>query len=454
MAIKGQKGDGHDLTAKAVENGAVALVLEKPESIPPGFLGPVRFVANTREALVQLASQYFGNPSKDLFCFGVTGTNGKTSTTYMLEHVLNRMQIITGVLGTIDHHLLGHVWPTEVTTPDPISLQRRLREMKDTGARAVAMEVSSHALDQKRADGVHFNTVIFTNLTRDHLDYHANMELYFAAKQRLFTDLLWKTEKPLTFAVVNTDDEWGAKLRVSSNASLWTFGQNSRADFSFKILKMSFSQTEFEIKTPLGMHKSFIPMCGIHNIYNAVGVVAAAANAGVPPLAALQALQSFTGVPGRLQGVENRKSLHVFVDYAHTPDALMNVLQSLICVRKELQENIRIWTVFGCGGDRDKGKRPEMAKIAEKYSDFVVVTSDNPRSENPEQILQDIWQGFSKPEKNITMEVDRKKAIEWVLAKATAGDVILIAGKGHEDYQTIGVEKRHFSDAAVVREFE
>lgn len=456
IAISGFKKDGHNYLEQAAKNGAVALVVERPESVPFDFSGSVFVVPNSREALDKLASQFFQSPSMHMFCFGITGTNGKTSSTYMLEHVLNRLQLPTGVMGTINHHFLDHIWPTEMTTPDPISLQGRLREMCNLGARGVAMEISSHAIDQHRVDEIHFNTVLFTNLTRDHLDYHKDMNSYFNSKQRLFTDLLWKSKKPALFAIINIDDSWGAKLRVATNTSLWTFGQKTSADFSFKVLKMDFSRTDFEIKTPLGIHKSFIPMCGVHNVYNAIGVVAAAASAGVPPLLSLGALQDFPGIPGRLQRVPNNKCLNIFVDYAHSPDALENVLKTLKQVRLETKTSSKIWTIFGCGGDRDKGKRPEMAKISNQHSDFVMITSDNPRTEDPDQIIADIVKGFdfhtSSQSSKIMIEKDRRKSIGIVLSKASVGDVVLIAGKGHENYQVIGDEKKIFSDFEVASE--
>jgi UDP-N-acetylmuramoyl-L-alanyl-D-glutamate--2,6-diaminopimelate ligase len=372
----------------------------------------------------------------------------------MLEAVLTKLRFPCGVLGTINHHLGDQVWPTEMTTPDPISLQKRLREMKDAGAKAVAMEVSSHALAQHRADGVQFNTAIFTNLTRDHLDYHKSMNDYFLAKQKLFTDLMWKSQKNPHFAVVNIDDDWGAKMRVASSASLWSYGQRKNADFRYEITKVDFSRTDFELKTPVGEYKAHIPMCGAHNVANAVAVIAAAATAGIPPKASIDALARFEGVPGRLQFVPNSKSLNVFVDYAHTPDAVESVLQALNQVRQQTNSHCQIWTVFGCGGDRDKGKRPLMAQKAIQGSDHVMVTSDNPRTEDPYSIISDIMDGFSEQQRKdrVMMEVDRKKAIEKVFKFAKPHDVILIAGKGHEDYQIIGTEKIRFSDYEIAKE--
>lgn len=454
VAVPGTKVDGHEFLPQACEAGAVAVVVERADRVPKSFTGFVQVVQNARESLDRLAAQFYSHPSHQMFVFGVTGTNGKTSVTYMLEAVLSQMRLACGVLGTINHHLGDKIWHTEMTTPDPISLQKRLREMKDAGAKAVAMEVSSHALSQRRADGVQFNTAIFTNLTRDHLDYHQSMQDYFQSKQRLFTDLLWKTYKNPRFAIVNIDDAWGARMRVASAASLWSYGQKKNADFRYKITKVDFSRTDFELRTPAGQYKSYLPMCGAHNVANAVAVVAAAATAGISPSSSLEALTGFGGVPGRLQSVPNSRSLNVFIDYAHSPDALESVLRALRQVRDEMKSHCRIWTVFGCGGDRDKGKRPLMASAAGKASDLVMVTSDNPRTEDPYAILSDIMDGFSDQDRKerVMMEVDRKKAIEKVLKSAKPHDVILIAGKGHEDYQIIGKEKIQFSDYEVAKE--
>lgn len=454
VAVQGSQYDGHQFLAEACASGALAVVVEKPKQVPRSFTGFVQVVRNGREALDQLAAQFYSHPSRQLFCFGVTGTNGKTSVTYMLEAILADMRLDCGVLGTINHHLGDKVWPTNLTTPDPVSLQMRLREIKEAGAKAVAMEISSHALSQARANGVHFNTVIFTNLSRDHLDYHMTMKDYFESKQKLFTDLLWKTQKQPCFAIVNTDDPWGSRLRVSSQAGLWSYGRRKDADFCYSITHVDFNRTDFKLKSPVGEFKSYLPMCGSHNVANAVAAIAAAATAGIPISRSLEALTEFKGVPGRLQAVPNIKSLNVFVDYAHSPDALENVLKALNQVRSEMKSYSQIWTVFGCGGNRDAGKRPQMAEVAIRLSDFVMVTSDNPRTEDPYAIISEITDGFSQSERKsrVETEVDRKKALEKVFAKAKPHDVILIAGKGHEEYQIIGTEKTKFSDYDVAKE--
>lgn len=452
FAIPGSKLDGHSFLSDAIAKGALALVVQDSANVPDSFAGVVVVVPNTREALDLVASRFYHDPGQELFCVGVTGTNGKTSVTYMTEAILNAGRLPAGVIGTVNHHLGEKVWPSEMTTPDPIFLQKRLREFRSEGAMAVAMEVSSHALDQKRVDSVPFNTVIFTNLTRDHLDYHLTMDRYFEAKQRLFTDLLWKTDKRPCFAIVNIADKYGRRLKVADPATLWTFGTKD-ADLRFEILKMDFALTHFKVHTPGGDGEIRLPMSGLHNVQNAVAALGAGLSAGLPLALCISALENFTGVPGRLQSVPNSRDLSVFVDYAHSPDALENVLVALNSVRENLKSSARIWTVFGCGGDRDKGKRPLMAQMALKYSDEVVVTSDNPRTEEPQAIIRDILIGISDADKaRTTVLEDRKEAIGQTIQRAKLGDVILIAGKGHEDYQIIGKDKFPFSDIKVASE--
>lgn len=452
VAIRGTKFDAHSALAEVVAKGALALVVEDANSVPKDFSGFIQVVPKTREALDALASQYYSHPSLRMLIFGVTGTNGKTSCTYMLEHILNGSRLSTGVLGTINHHLLDTVWPTDMTTPGPLDLQKRLFEMKEAGAKVIAMEVSSHALHQHRADGVHFNTTLFTNLTRDHLDYHQTMDQYWKSKERLFTDLLWKSQKRPKFAIINSDDEFGRRMSVCGEAIAWTYGQNSNADFCFKVERMDFGKTHFQLKCPFGEFRAEVPLAGLHNVYNVVGVLASAASMGLKIETALGALSSFKGVPGRLEKVDLQSPKNIFVDYAHTPDALENVLSSLQKIKKETQFSGQIFTLFGCGGDRDPGKRPLMAAISEKYSDQVFVTSDNPRTEDPQVIIDQIVKGFSESyRQNLSVERDREKAIQLAIRQMKSGDVLLIAGKGHEDYQIIGTEKRPFSDVLVAQ---
>jgi UDP-N-acetylmuramoyl-L-alanyl-D-glutamate--2,6-diaminopimelate ligase len=456
IAIKGTEVDGHSFISQAIANGAIALVVENQSRalglIPDSYPYVVLEVPDTRQILDILAARFYNFPSQDLFCFGVTGTNGKTSITYILEHILNHFNKPMAVMGTVNHRLGEKVWSSQMTTPDAVTLQGRLRDFADSGAVAVALEVSSHALEQKRADSVHFNTVIFTNLTLDHLDYHKTMQNYFAAKQKLFTDLMWLTTKIPKFAVINIDDSYGRRLKVAEDVIAWTYGQKE-SDFQFKIVKMDFTQTEFELKTVNETVKAIVPLSGEHSLYNIVASIAAALSFGVTITQSLEALKSFKGVPGRLQKVESTSEKVVFVDYAHTPDALENVLNSLQKIRSSSQATNKIITVFGCGGDRDKSKRPLMAEIAIRLSDAVVITSDNPRTEDPQAIIDDITKGLTSISKNYEVEVNRELAIKKAVQMAASGDVILIAGKGHEDYQIIGTEKIQFSDFDMARKY-
>ncbi len=452
VAIRGSVADGHKYIVDAIKAGAIALVVVDGAQVPSDYIGLVLVLPQTREALDILASRFYSYPGQDLFCVGVTGTNGKTSITYMIENILNRSEMPTGVIGTIDHHLQNKVWSSNMTTPDPVSVQMRLCEFLDAGAKAVAMEVSSHALDQFRVDGVPFNTVIFTNLTRDHLDYHKDMDSYFQAKQRLFTDLMWKTTKRPVFAIVNVDDKYGRRLKIADPVLVWTYGAKD-ADFKYKVIKMDFTSTQFHLQTPVGDIEVHLPMSGLHNVANATASIAAGVSAGIPLQVCASAMSLFLGVPGRLQAVPHRQNFSVFVDYAHTPDALENVLSSLVDIRSNLKSSAKIWTIFGCGGDRDKGKRPLMAQASLQFSDHVMITSDNPRTEDPLAIVNEIYAGIPGEAKSkVMVQVDRRKALQEVFAKVQEGDVVLIAGKGHEDYQIVGTAKLPFSDYMISQE--
>lgn len=444
VAVRGSAADGHEYLKSAAKAGALALVVEDDRGIPSDFKGAVVKVESTRVALEKLAERWNGNPARDLFCIGVTGTNGKTTITYMIEAIFTRYGWPTGVIGTIDHHLGSEKWSSQLTTPDPLTLHKRLREFVDLGARAAAFEVSSHALDQHRADSLPFSVGVFTNFTRDHLDYHKTMEDYFVAKERLFRELLGRRKS--TTAVLNGDDPWIRKTRVQEGVQTWWFGQDA-ADFTFRILKQDLNGSLFHVATPRGSAEIQLPCPGPHNVYNAVAALAAAMAAGVSLATAGEALAKFYGAPGRLEKVPNGRGLHIFVDYAHTDDALATVLKALSDVRASSNSAGRIVTVFGCGGDRDKGKRPLMARAAARFSDIAIVTSDNPRGENPETIIEEISAGFSDDWKGQkVIEIDRRQALQRALQIAREGDVILVAGKGHEDYQIVGQQRLPFSD--------
>jgi UDP-N-acetylmuramoyl-L-alanyl-D-glutamate--2,6-diaminopimelate ligase len=459
VAVRGGTNDGHQFLPEASLKKAAVVVVEDTTKIPEDFKGEVVQVANTREALNQLASRASGEPSKKLFCVGVTGTNGKTTTSHVVEAILNERGWATGVIGTIDHHLRSagnfHEWKTEMTTPDPISFQERLAEFVSLGAQALAMEVSSHALHQSRVDEVPFDVALFTNLTRDHLDYHHDMANYFAAKRKLFVDLLARSEKPKRTAIVNGDDEYGLKLKGTPGVTTWTYGATDQADLSFRPIDTGFGGTRFQLRTPAGERDFFVRMPGLHNVYNASAAIGSGLAAGASLDVCAKALDSFVGVRGRLESVPNTQGLHIFVDYAHTDDAIRTILHYLGGIRSEAGLKNKIITVFGCGGDRDKGKRPLMMKAAAAGSDLVVLTSDNPRTENPEEILRDAAHGVHPTAlgKTVFQVVDRRQGIAKAIELASPGDVVVIAGKGHEDYQIIGTTRFPFSDVAVVKEF-
>jgi UDP-N-acetylmuramoyl-L-alanyl-D-glutamate--2,6-diaminopimelate ligase len=451
VAIRGTSGDGHSFLPTVAAQGAVALVVEDETNVPATFKGAVVKVESARRALDLLAAKFYGQPAENLFCVGVTGTNGKTTVAYMVEKILTHFGWPTGVLGTIDHHLGTHHWPSQLTTPDPLTLQRRLKEFVALGARAAAFEVSSHALSQARADSLPFAVGVFTNFTRDHLDYHKTMAEYFAAKERLFSELLGN-HPHTAVAVLNGDDEWVRKTRVREGVTTWWYGAGE-ADFSFRVLKQDLGGSLFHLSTPRGNHEFHLPCPGVHNVYNAVAAIAVGCAAGAALTTASEALASFHGAPGRLQKVPNSRGLHIFIDYAHTDDALRTVLRALTELKRAANASGRVITIFGCGGDRDKGKRPLMAQAAAEFSDVLVLTSDNPRSEDPRQILREIEGGIPRAwsgERHT--QVDRRAAFATALQTAREGDVILVAGKGHEDYQIIGDRKLDFADAQVLSE--
>jgi UDP-N-acetylmuramoyl-L-alanyl-D-glutamate--2,6-diaminopimelate ligase len=454
VAIRGEKADGHRYLVEATQKGALGLVVEDASAIPGDYKGAVAVVPNTRIALNQLASRFFGDPGQKLFCVGVTGTNGKTTTTYMIEAIFSQGRRPAGVIGTINHHFKDQVWKTEMTTPDPVIFQQRLREFLDLGAKSLALEVSSHALSQNRVDEVPFDAAVFTNLSRDHLDYHKDMDGYFNAKNRLFKELLSRSSKPKPTAIINADDEYGKKIEVGSNVRLWYYGANSGAHLRYHVQTSGFSGTRFSLATPVGHRDFSIRMVGLHNVANACAAIGAGLSADLSMDAIAQALGSLNGVAGRLEAVPNTKGIHAFVDYAHTDDALSKVLTYLNKIRLDSRAKNKIITVFGCGGDRDSGKRPLMMKAALEHSDFVVLTSDNPRTEDPEKILDDALAGAPKEAigKKVFRQADRKLGIAKAIELANEGDVVLIAGKGHEDYQQVGLVKHPFSDFSVLKE--
>jgi UDP-N-acetylmuramoyl-L-alanyl-D-glutamate--2,6-diaminopimelate ligase len=444
-ALPGSRTDGVKFVSDAVARGAVLVLSERAVEAAV----PVAVVPDLRARLPRLAATFYAEPSRRMQVVGITGTNGKTTTTFMVEEMLRHAGRKTGLIGTIAYRYGDVTTPAPNTTPDPVSLQRLLAAMHTAGTQSVAMEVSSHGLHERRVDGTEFDVAVFTNLTRDHLDYHADMESYFAAKRRLFSEVLPAASKAVR-AVINVDDPYGARLAAETVAPVWTVG-TTKADFQIGDVTYSPAGFSASVATPFGTRNLACKLPGKHNVYNAVEALAAVLALGVEPAAAVDALARVAGVPGRLEYITDG-SVHVYVDYAHTDDALANVLAAL----RPLAGG-RIVTVFGCGGDRDRGKRPAMGRVAAQGSDVAVVTSDNPRTEDPKQILADIEPGVSahmQPYDGVRgchVEIDRRAAIQWAIAEARPGDIVLVAGKGHEDYQILGTEKFPFSDREEVR---
>lgn len=457
VAIRGSESDGHDYIAQALQQGAQVILCEKiPEQLSNKkalFLE----VENSRQALSQLSKNFYENPSENLKTIGITGTNGKTTLSYLIEALMVEAGLSPTVIGTINFRHAGKVFPSSHTTPESLDLDAFLFERKKEGSNALAMEVSSHAIDQYRVDGIEFDAAIFTNLTPDHLDYHKTLEKYFSAKSRLFLDLLPKSCKKEKFAILNWDDSFirqlQAKLKVPA---LWFSLQDKAADIFASKPKISMKGIQTKVSTPLGEYHLDSSLLGAFNLSNLLAATGAGIALGLPLPRIEKALNSFKQVPGRLERVENNRNIHVFVDYAHTPDALKNVLESLREVLKEEHPSSQIITVFGCGGDRDKTKRPLMGREVARLSDESLLTSDNPRTEDPLSIIAEVKAGMlaagAEENKNFWVEADRKKAIASALSKARAGDVVLIAGKGHEDYQILGKQKIHFDDREVAKE--
>jgi len=447
VAIKGTKTDGHTFLNEAAEKKAALILVES--SPPTSLVVPCIEVKDTRRALSTIAALLCDYPSKKLQVYGVTGTNGKTTINWLIAHILIGLGIRTlrtGTLGTFFEAVLGD--PETLTCPDAITVQQSLRTALKHGANAAVLEASSHALSQHRIADVNFDVGIFTNLTRDHLDYHRDMESYFVAKKKLF-DLLNESGKPIPAAIINTDDEYGERLcrelkKELRKATVITCGRDESCDVRIKEFTQNVEGSELTLSFQLNNYQINSGFIGAHNANNLSQVFAALVSQNHDAKAVCDALSKAPMVPGRLQRVLSPE-IGVYVDYSHTPDSLQSALTTL----RPIVDKGKLWVVFGCGGDRDKGKRPQMAAVAAALSDFAIATSDNPRTESPEAILRDIQSGGARLSH---VEVDRRKAIFHAIKNAKKGDVILIAGKGHEDYQIFGTEKTHFSDVEVSAE--
>jgi len=455
FALHGSKIDGHRFISQAVAAGAAAVVLEDVSYAPAQI--PWVQVANGRQAMALMAAGFFGNPTRDLPLIGITGTNGKTTTSYLLEGILSAAGLPAAVLGTISYRFGSTCIEASHTTPESTELQGIFRQLADAGARAFVMEVSSHSLEQRRVDGSVFDVGVFTNLTRDHLDYHGTMQAYGSAKQRLFSELLKPDDRtPLRHAVINNDDPAAEEFIRAAVCPVIRYGLAPGSEVTVREMTSSVDGISALLVTPQGEQRFHSRLLGGFNLSNILAAAAAGIALKLPLTAIVQGIEQHTTVPGRLERVENSSGITCLVDYAHTGDALENVLSTL----QELA-TARIITVFGCGGDRDNGKRPIMGRVAASYSDLAIVTSDNPRTEDPHEILHQIREGIlplglreysldeftANPDtKGFVILENRREAIKLAVRLARPGDILLLAGKGHEDYQIIGQTKYHFDD--------
>ena len=432
--LVGEKTDGHNFASMAVEKGASALICQRP--LPLNV--PQLIVPDGREAMARAAACFYGHPERELTMLAVTGTNGKTSVTYMVKSVAETAGKKVGLIGTIQN-LIGEekVYP-ERTTPESVDLFALLRRMADKGVDLVVMEVSSHALAQQRVAGIPFKAGLFTNLTQDHLDYHKTFENYRAAKKKLFAQC--------GIAILNGDDETAAHMKEGLSIPVWTMGIHHPGEFYARGIEITTQGASFHLFTPQGNGRISLHISGLFSVYNAMGTAALCTAAGIPFSCIVKGLEGLRGVAGRLECVDTGdRPFSVYVDYAHTPDALQNVLETARGFTRR-----RLISVFGCGGDRDHGKRPIMGEIGGRYSDHVILTSDNPRTEDPMDILKAVEEGVKRTATPYIVTENRREAIREALEEAGDGDVIVIAGKGHESYQEINGVRHHFDDKEIV----
>lgn len=440
ICIKGFKTDGHLYIEEAVNKGAVAVVSE--EAVAIANVTVIR-VLNTRSCMATISNRFFSFPSHGLDIIGVTGTNGKTSITYMIKAILEASGRKTGLIGTIATIIGEDRIEASRTTPEAIDMQRYLRKMVDNGLDSCVMEVSSHSLELNRVDEVRYQVGIFTNLTPDHLDFHKDLESYRNAKKKLF-------HKTQLGNIINLDDDHGRIIAAElkdSGIPLYTYGIKEKADFTAKSIQIDFQSVSFDVVGPDFQQRFTLGIPVMFAVYNALAVIAACSVLKIPLTQIVEGLRNFTGIPGRFELIKEIKRVSVIVDYAHTPDALENVLKAASGFTKN-----RLITVFGCGGDRDMSKRPLMGEIAGRYSNLAILTSDNPRTENPYQILEMIETGIKSTGGKYYVIEDRREAIRQALQLAVEGDIIIIAGKGHETYQIVGNQTYTFDDRKVAIE--
>ena len=471
VAIEGQTADGHDFIGQALKNGAAALVVQKE----PGQLSfcedgteisrnnqIIIQVSNTRMALAELAACFYGNPTEHMCLIGITGTNGKTTVAYLIESILLTAGFKVGVIGTINYRYAGRTFPSPMTTPESLDLQRILSEMRQAGVTHAVMEASSHALDLYRIKGCRFDVAVFTNLSQDHLDYHGDMQSYWSSKKRLFTEyLIDRSSKESAVAVINCDDPKGRELAQILSVSVIKTGSDPACEIRAETSRYELVGTNGRVSIPRGSFDFKTALVGIHNVENILSASGAAAALNLAPQIIRAGIEALAAIPGRLERIENSSGRFVYVDYAHTPDALENAVSALKAIAPA-----RIICVFGCGGDRDREKRPLMGNIAARLCDLTVVTSDNPRSEDPAAIINQILPGIDRVKgkhytaeelqsgfvnKGCTVEPDRRRAIELAISVSGPDDAVLIAGKGHETYQILGDTTIDFDDREEAR---
>lgn len=434
--VVGTLTDGHNYAAQAIEAGAAALVVERKLDVDI----PQVLVKNTRVAMAEMAAAYYGHPADEMVMVGITGTNGKTSTSYMLKSIAERMGKKVGLIGTIRNMIGDIIIDTERTTPESVDLQRMLRQMKDENVDVVIMEVSSHSLDQSRVHGINYDVGCFTNLTQDHLDYHKTFENYFAAKKKLFT----QSKK----AVLNIDDPYAVKIGEELDIPVLTVGIREKADITASEIDITTRGVQFDFNYRNVTSRFNVPIPGLFSVFNAMSAAGIAISLGWTLDSIKYGLEHMVSVSGRLEPLPTGKNeFTVLLDYAHTPDALENLLKTVRGFATG-----RIVTLFGCGGDRDHAKRPIMGEIAGRFSDFAIVTSDNPRSEDPMSIIEAVEDGVKKSGCEYIVIENRRDAIEYALKNAKKNDVIILAGKGHENYQEINGGKHHFDEKEIVAE--
>ncbi|WP_125607987.1 UDP-N-acetylmuramoyl-L-alanyl-D-glutamate--2,6-diaminopimelate ligase [Lapidilactobacillus bayanensis] len=446
VAIKGQHFDGHEHVQEVADAGAKMIVVERPVQVNGDAL--VITVPNSYKALAQLSTCFFNDPSRHLLMFGVTGTNGKTTTTHLIEKIMADHHVQTGIIGTMYSKVGTKKLPAVNTTPEPYTAQKILSKMVAANDQACAMEVSSIALVQGRAWGIDFDTAVFTNLTEDHLDYHKTFENYFDAKALLFSQLgnSYHVGDKKKTAVINIDDKDGRRLIEKTAANVLTYGTKGEGILQAKNIEITHKGTRFDLQIYDTTYPVTLKLMGNFNVYNALAAFGACYEHGVKPEEIIESLEEVQGVRGRFQVVPNDEEITVIVDYAHTPDGLENVLSTINSFAKQ-----HVFCVVGCGGDRETTKRPIMGNIAVQHSTDAVLTSDNPRTEDPDKILDQVVAELQP--KTFTRITDRRDAINYALSQAKAGDVVLVAGKGHEDYQIIGTTKHHFDDVEVVNDY-